>query len=72
MAVPVLDEYGDAIEFNNGFLSLSVSIQWAIDVSSAGLEEVSMGRTIRSALHNTDHDPLQTYPEFMRNLKRKF
>ena len=72
MTVRVLDEYGDAVEFNNGFWSLSVSIQWAIDVGSAGLEDVSMGRTFRSALHNTDHDPLKTYPEFIRNLKRKF
>jgi hypothetical protein len=71
MTVRILDEYGQAVEFNNGFWSLSVSIQWAIDVGSAGLEDVSMGRTFRSALHNTDHDPLRTYPEFIRNLKRK-
>ena len=69
MTVRVLDEYGDAVEFNNGFWSLSVSIQWAIDVGSAGLEDVSMDRAFRSALHNTDHDPLKTYPEFVRNLK---
>ena len=71
MTVRILDEYGHAVEFNNGFWSLSVSIQWAIDVGSAGLEDVSMGRTFRSALHNSDHDPLRTYPEFVRNLKRK-
>ena len=72
LTVRILDEYGDAVEFNNGFWSLSVSIQWAIDVGSAGLEDVSMGRTFRSALHSSDHDPLRTYPEFIRNLKRKF
>ena len=72
LTIRILDEYGDAVEFNNGFWSLSVSIQWAIDVGSAGLEDVSMGRTFRSALHNSDHDPLRTYPEFIRNLKRKF
>ena len=71
LTVRILDEYGDAVEFNNGFWSLSLSIQWAIDVGSAGLEDVSMGRTFRSALHNSDHDPLKTYPEFVRNLKRK-
>ena len=71
LTVRVLDEFGDAVEFNNGFWSLSVSIQWAIDVGSAGLEDVSMGRTFRSALHNSDHDPLRTYPEFICNLKRK-
>ena len=72
LTVRILDDYGDAVEFNNGFWSLSVSIQWAIDVGSAGLEDVSMGRTFRSALHSSDHDPLRTYPEFIRNLKRKF
>ena len=71
MTVRILDEYGQAVEFNNGFWSLSVSIQWAIDVGSAGLEDVSMGRTFHSALHNSSHDPLRTYPEFIRNLKRK-
>jgi hypothetical protein len=71
LTVRILDEYGDAVQFNNGFWSLSLSIQWAIDVGSAGLEDISMGRTFRSALHNSDYDPLKTYPEFIRNLKRK-
>ena len=36
MTVRILDEYGQAVESNNGFWSLSVSIQWAIDVGFAG------------------------------------
>ena len=71
LTVRVLDEYGDAVEFNNGFWSLSLSIQWAMDVGSAGIEDVTMGRTFRSAYLNNNHDPLQTYPEFVRNLKRR-
>ena len=42
-----------------------------MDVGSAGIEDVTMGRTFRSAYLNNNHDPLQTYPEFVRNLKRR-
>ena len=36
LTVRIFDEYDDAVEFNNGFWSLSLSIQWAIDVGSTG------------------------------------
>jgi hypothetical protein len=71
LTIRVLDEFGDAVEFNNGFWSMSLSIQWAMDVGSAGMEDISLGRTHRPIFFNGGHDPLQTYPEFVRNLKRK-
>jgi hypothetical protein len=71
LTVRVLDEFGDAVEFNNGFWSLSLSIQWAMDVGSSGMEDISLGRTHRPIYFNGGHDPLKTYPEFIRNLKRK-
>ena len=72
LTVRVLDEYGEAVDFNNGFWSLSLSIQWAMDVGSAGMEDITMGRTHRPVYFNGGHDPLHTYPEFVRNLKRRF
>ena len=71
LTIRVLDEFGDAVQFNNGFWSMSLSIQWAMDVGSAGMEDISLGRTHRPIFFNGGHDPLQTYPEFVRNLKRK-
>ena len=71
LTVRVLDEFGDAVQFNNGFWSMSLSIQWAMDVGSSGMEDISLGRTHRPIFFNGGHDPLKTYPEFVRNLKRK-
>jgi hypothetical protein len=71
LTVRILDEYGDAVDFNNGFWSLSVMVQWAMDIGSAGMEDITMGRTHRPVYFNGGHDPLQTYPEFVRNLKRR-
>ena len=34
LTVRVLDEFGDPVEFNNGFWSMSLSIQWAMDVGT--------------------------------------
>jgi len=72
LTVRILDEYGEAVDFNNGFWSLSLSIQWAMDIGSAGMEDITMGRTHRPVYFNGGHDPLHTYPEFVRNLKRRF
>ena len=72
LTVRVLDEYGEAVDFNNRFWSLSLSIQWAMDVGSSGMEDITMGRTHRPVYFNGGHDPLNTYPEFVRNLKRRF
>ena len=71
LTVRILDEYGEAVDFNNGFWSLSLSIQWAMDIGSAGMEDITMGRTHRPVYFNGGHDPLKTYPKFIRNLKRK-
>jgi len=71
LTVRVLDEFGDPVEFNNGFWSMSLSIQWAMDVGSSGMEDISLGRTHRPIFFNGGHDPLKTYPEFVRNLKRR-
>jgi len=59
LTVRVLDEFGDAVEFNNGFWSLSLSIQWAMDVGSSGMEDISLGRTHRPIYFNGGHDPLK-------------
>ena len=72
LTVRILDEYGEAVDFNNGFWSLSLSIQWAMDIGSAGMEDITMGRTHRPVYFNGGHDPLHTYPEIVRNLKRRF
>jgi hypothetical protein len=49
LSIRLLDEYGGPIQFNNGFWSLTLSIQWVMDIGSAGLEDVTMGRTFHPA-----------------------
>ena len=54
LTVRVLDEFGDPVEFNNGFWSMSLSIQWAMDVGSSGMEDISLGRTHRPIFSMAD------------------
>jgi hypothetical protein len=64
------DEFGVAAQLNNGFWSVVISVEWAVDVGSAGLEDVTLGRTFRPVLQATKHDPLETQNEY-RNKRRR-
>jgi len=61
--IRTIDEFGNAINWNNGSWKINIGIVWSIDLGSAGLEDVTRGRTYRPMLYNTNHDPLQTYEE---------
>ena len=70
LTVHLYDEFGVAAQLNNGFWSVVISVEWAVDVESAELEDVTLGRTFRPVLQATKHDPLETQNEY-RNKRRR-
>ena len=64
------DKFGTPAQLNNGFWSVVISVEWAVDVGSAGLEDITLGRTFRPVLQATNHDPLETQHEY-RNKRRR-
>ena len=61
--IRTIDEFGNAIQWNNGSWKINIGIVWSIDLGSAGLEDVTRGRTYRPMLYNSNYDPLQTQEE---------
>jgi hypothetical protein len=70
LTVHLYDEFGVPAQMNNGFWSIVISVEWAIDVGGAGLEDFTLGRTFRPILQSTGHDPLHTQAEHQHKRKR--
>ena len=70
LTVHLYDEFGTPAQMNNGFWSIVISVEWAIDVGGAGMEDFTLGRTFRPILQNTAHDPLHTQAEHQYKRKR--
>lgn len=65
--------YGDdglPILWNGGHWTIILSVKYAVDVGSAGLEDATLGRTHRPFLHQTGHDPLTTRAEYLNKRGR--
>ena len=70
LTVHLYDEFGVPAQMNNGFWSIVISVEWAIDVGGAGMEDFTLGRTFRPILQSTGHDPLHTQSEHQHKRKR--
>ena len=70
LTVHLYDEFGVPAQMNNGFWSIVISVEWAIDVGGAGMEDFTLGRTFRPILQSTGHDPLHTQAEHQHKQKR--
>ena len=55
---------------NNGFWSIVISVEWAIDMGVAALEDFTLGRADRTILQSKGHDPLHTQAEHHNKRKR--
>jgi len=70
LTVHLYDEFGVPAQMNNGFWSIVISVEWAIDMGVAALEDFTLGRTLRPILQSTGHDPLHTQAEHQHIRKR--
>ena len=70
LTVHLYDEFGVPAQMNNGFWSIVISVEWAIDMGVAALEDFTLGRTFRPILQSTGHDPLHTQAEHHNKRKR--
>jgi hypothetical protein len=70
LTVHLYDEFGVPAQMNNGFWSIVISVEWAIDVGGSGMEDFTLGRTFRPILQSTGHDPLHTQAEHQHKRKR--
>jgi len=65
--VRIMDEFGEAIDWNGGFWTLVLGLEYG---TTSLNEDPTLGRTFRPLLNKTVHDPLHTSHE--RIAKRKF
>lgn len=70
MTIRLYDDNGETIQWNGGRWTITLSVKYAVDVGSAGMEDVTLGRTYRPYLKQTPHDPLETRNEFHRKRAR--
>ena len=70
MTIRLYDDNGDPIQWNGGRWTITLSVKYAVDLGSAGMEDVTLGRTYRPYLKQTHHDPLETRNEFHRKRAR--
>lgn len=66
LTVRLYDDNGNPIDWNGGHWTVILNIMQYIDLGSAGMEDVSLGRTYRPYLKRTQHDALHTAHEFAR------
>ena len=66
ITIRLFDDNGNPINWNGGSWTVVVAVKYSVDVGSAGMEDVTLGRNYRPYLQQTQHDPLHTRKEFNR------
>ena len=71
LTIRLYDENSNPIQWNGGHWCVLLTITHHIDVGSAGIEDITLGRTHRPYLQSSTHDALQTKHEFHNQKRRR-